>query len=73
MPVLNSYLATRSASKRLPPEAMVPCFKVSACESTSAGSTLVTGMPLAYAVMAASMAAALPGQSGAPPGVVAQQ
>ena len=33
----------------------------------------VTGMPLAYAVMAASMAAALPGQSGAPPGVVAQQ
>src|SRR2546430_12592351 len=61
------YLATRFASNRLPPEATVPCLSVSALEITRLGSIGVTGMPLAKAVIWASIAAELPGQSGAPP------
>ncbi len=45
----------------------MPCLSVTAFETTSAGSIGVTGIPLAKAVIAASIAAELPGQSGAPP------
>ncbi len=45
--VLNSYLATRAFSTRLPPEAIVPCFRPKAFDSTSDGSTGVAVMVLA--------------------------
>src|SRR5487761_225417 len=73
VPSLNSYLAMVSASYRPPPEAMMPCCSISACEITHEEGTLVAGIVLAKFVMAASIWAALPGQSGAPPAVVGQQ
>ena len=65
-PVSNMYWAIIEPWKRLPLEAMVPWVSVTAFETTSVGSMGVTGMPFAKAVICASIAAELPGQSGAP-------
>src|SRR3569833_2470668 len=43
--VLNSYLATRLASERLPPEATVPSCNFRPFENNSEASIGVTGMP----------------------------